>query len=350
MVTKGEFEHIKTTLGELVRQQRGFDMRRNALRAAFEKICEKLIISGTEDLNEEASLHSMSVLSSIGAGGSVSTGQARGGGSLLSELQQEIHRLQDADRAMRMELSAIQFTLHERNEEVDILREEHDRGLLATEQLEAERETLQNSFDQASRDAASERNMRIKLEQQLENVKRERNLELADTVARLQRDLRAFEAEKVSLDAKCGQLKAEKKQLKIAALKFKSDLEAAEKRLEVLAEDKTKLQESNEKLLNIKSSTQQSGSSNGAPRDASSDKHTTSSSNHTAIDPDDKATLIGNIEHKNEPENTKKSEALSPVAVSGRNSRTMPAEAVSGKAVNKTGRRRRIVLENSFGF
>lgn len=343
VITRGEFDHVKATLGEIVKQRHAFDVRRSALRTAFEKICEKMIISGASDDSEEASLHSMSVLSSIGAGGPMNSGQSRGGSSLLYELQQEIHRLQDEDRSMRMELSSIQFILNQRNEEIDALREEFDKAQAFMEAFDTERSVLQVSLDEAKNNIDYERNRRIKLEQHIDSINRELQLEHADAIAKLKRDFDMLAEEKMGLEAKCNQLKGDKRQLKNAAIKFKTNLEQAMKQVEELVSVRATLQEENNKLL----AASRTSSQISTPTNISEPQPKLSESRKG---PESASTLERLDENESVLETTPdriSSSVPEGLSVSG-------SSSVEKKKV-ETGRlgiagRRRILLENSFGF
>lgn len=342
VVKRRDLDSVKATLGEMVKQRHVFDVRRAALRAALEKICEKMIISGVDDGVEEASLHSMSLLSAIGSGGGMNAGQARGGSSLLSDLQQEIHRLQDDDRSMRMELTSIQFMLNQRNEELESMREENEKDQLAIEAFGAEKAEMQISLEEAKTSFDYERSRRIAMEQQLESFKRDNFLEYSDEIARLQRDFAAMIEEKAALDAKCNQLKIEKKQLKAAAIKFKADLDLAEKKIEQLFDIQKKLGEENQELKGIVSSSEKTY--------ARKDNHSEGSTIDQKCDEENTETALSNIKMQ--------SEDISLYQVPSvdirRSNNTAQSVAEIGSTKGQSGqrppRRKRIMLDISFGF
>jgi hypothetical protein len=249
VISRADLEGAKQELSDTIKMRHAYDMRRAALRKAFEKMCEISLISGdgTDATSASgdvmtASVHSLAIISTIGSGSSSNLSKGPTSSLLLSEYQQEIHRLQDENRYLQMQLSSTQFALSERSEEADTLREEFERSQQLKETHIDEYNKMVVVLDETYRNVEYERSQKNMVEAKYENVIRELKLDHNDAMNKLQSEIAAVTDERNSIESKHNQLKAEKKQLKALALKFKGDLETQEKMVASLVSDKLELQ------------------------------------------------------------------------------------------------------------
>lgn len=237
VISKSDFEAARQELEDTVKMRHMFDIRRAALRQYMSKLSEEGLGNGADGDGGKDGVHAAAYIKS---GSSTST--AGVSALLLSQYQQEIHRLQDENRLLQMKLSAAEFSLHERSDEAEGLRENVERLQEAKEAAAEKYNNLLAMFDENARVVEYEKSLRIQQEETYANEIQELKHDHSNALSALQEELHQLNDEKFNLENKVAQLKAEKKQLKALALKFKGDLEESTKAVDSLSSEKAALQ------------------------------------------------------------------------------------------------------------
>jgi hypothetical protein len=237
VISKSDFEAARQELEDTAKMRHLYDIRRAALRQYMTKLSEEGLGSGSDgDGGKDGGVHAAAYIKS---GSASTTGVSA---LLLSQYQQEIHRLQDENRMLQMRLSTAEFSLHERSDEADTLREQVERLQEARDTASEKYSNLLMMFDENSRIVEYEKSLRIQQEETYANEIQQLKHEHSNAISALQEEVHQLNDDKFHLESKVAQLKAEKKQLKALALKFKGDLEESARAVDSLSSEKAVLQ------------------------------------------------------------------------------------------------------------
>jgi hypothetical protein len=237
VISKTDFESARQELEDTAKMRHLYDIRRAALRQYMTKLSEEGLGSSSDgDGGKDGGVHAAAYIKS---GSASTTGVSA---LLLSQYQQEIHRLQDENRLLQMKLSAAEFSLHERSDEADALREQADRLQEGRDAASEKYNNLLMMFDENSRIVEYEKSLRIQQEETYANEIQQLKHEHSNALSALQEEVHQLNDDKFHLEDKVAQLKAEKKQLKALALKFKGDLEEYARAVDSLSSEKAALQ------------------------------------------------------------------------------------------------------------